>query len=1262
MSTSSLPTALLQIRTDSPLTEFRVTDARYHDVPLPENSGDLDLVLTQGVYQVAFRNGKGWRNQLVLLSADSHEPVIVNEPLTGSPRMLPPEAVDEDLPLQAPPSELLSTVTVGIAWGGKSGLLDIPGGSLGKRPLAIELVSADTGEALRPNDGGLAEPRLRRRFWAPPGHWFLRVGTESAEDPVEMPLVVCPRWHTRINVTLSMQEGHDRLYWDLPLTRVSLVDLSAGPADPELRGYARDALEALAGRRSLRGGRFRSLLRNLFNDRHANPMLGIYGGHLLSCVNEEDGRLLDEVIGNLRRLVNGPQLQEAEAAFVHPDVEALGLRSLLLRGQSLDAILPFPSPPMLAAGWKVLMDACRIRPDLIPNGSLTSEFAARVSFAGPWNSWVRPRQRASMARTGRSLLQVPGLVEFAGGPVAASMSVVAIGMAGESLVDRSVDDDVTGEPGDFLGRCAIIQAALTHRSLREWYRRALAQAEVGATERSAAAAPDEPEAQTVDDKERALANALRPVASDEVRQRVFDAVRVITGRGEARPASAVEVASRIGLPSTTVEDAASSLAHKLLVRARAQHIDLSVRSDMASPKLIIPYDPDFLGDGFSVPMPALSDALRAQAFADAVQVPYTHFSLVMHARRRVAIVAANNIDAARKVQVSGGLTWRMDERVGEFQLGSEVYAGNQLDRGHMVRREDVLWGTVPEARCANEATFFFANAAPQHQNFNQDEWVTLEDWVLDRATDFSYRLCVFTGPVLRDNDPTLDDLPATLRTAYRAIGQAQIPAAFWKVIVLRDGTAAGEDLSVVAFAMRQSEMWNDKQGRQLLHLKVHQVTLEAIEEWTGLDFGALKQADELQWSDERMRERSGGPAPEWPHIRSGQDIVYSGAARRARGVRVARVATVRTSGAAMRSTEGPADCGCSGTTPDGFDPRAAIEALNRDVVRLTGLLAGRMQADDTSVRAGAPEGRSAIALPASGSEEDPRVAEVVAASPDALKKGMGDFMRWAAEQRDIARGIRRPSEARELERIIGGEDVAPGAFTSCVCIGGATDWFCSGVVIAPRVVLTAAHCGSTITRVMIGGNSVKPLLDTNARVVPVQRVEVHAAYRRSPFHEYDINLLILAEDANVPPALIATPDQLRAASTIQLVGFGYNDPQRPLGFGIKRQVLVPMAPIFEAPDVASLASLEAQLGFHAAYEFVAGRKGLGIDTCNGDSGGPAYVSGPQGFRLAGLTSRATREGSLPCGDGGIYVRPDQFAEWIAQVMERAGLARLPHAA
>ena len=63
------------------------------------------------------------------------------------------------------------------------------------------------------------------------------------------------------------------------------------------------------------------------------------------------------------------------------------------------------------------------------------------------------------------------------------------------------------------------------------------------------------------------------------------------------------------------------------------------------------------------------------------------------------------------------------------------------------------------------------------------------------------------------------------------------------------------------------------------------VTLAAIEEWTGLDFGALKDVDEL--AADRIRTRV-ALEDGWPTIRGPADIKWSGNERRARGLRAAR--------------------------------------------------------------------------------------------------------------------------------------------------------------------------------------------------------------------------------------------------------------------------------------------------------------------------------------------------------------------------------------
>ena len=262
------------------------------------------------------------------------------------------------------------------------------------------------------------------------------------------------------------------------------------------------------------------------------------------------------------------------------------------------------------------------------------------------------------------------------------------------------------------------------------------------------------------------------------------------------------------------------------------------------------YDPDFLG--VCVPLPefgpelvdfiVLQDGLRDGAFAD-----YVNYTVATHAVLRTPVFSAMNIDQARIKSVSRSDNWRIDTRIGrEFQLNNDYYRSNPWDRGHLARRASAAWGdTAREAKQAADDTFFYANASLQHANFNQDEWLALEDWVLMDTPDDTDRISSISGPIFGEN-------PRSITPQGR--DTALIPSAFFKVVsYIRDGA-----LEVRAFIMAQdAAALRDRRGRRMFDNQRYQVSVTEIEEQTGLIFPqVLPDTNPLFFNhNEEMAER-----------------------------------------------------------------------------------------------------------------------------------------------------------------------------------------------------------------------------------------------------------------------------------------------------------------------------------------------------------------------------------------------------------------------
>ena len=244
------------------------------------------------------------------------------------------------------------------------------------------------------------------------------------------------------------------------------------------------------------------------------------------------------------------------------------------------------------------------------------------------------------------------------------------------------------------------------------------------------------------------------------------------------------------------------------------------------------FDSNFLG--IKVPIPHMSTSIKRDAvnFGRANLIPYTHFSVCLSAKRRMARFVAWNIDGARKVVLKSH-RFRQDPRLGrKVQFSNSLYANNKLDRGHIARRADLAWGRVPEAKQANRDSYYYTNIAPQHERYNQSKrggiWGRLENIILQQAAAQDIRVSVLAGPVFRDDDPE-----------YRG---ARIPQEYWKLVAYR---GAGGKLTSSSFVLSQVDLLSDIETIAFDPFKLFQVSVEELSERTGLGFGAYAASDVL---------------------------------------------------------------------------------------------------------------------------------------------------------------------------------------------------------------------------------------------------------------------------------------------------------------------------------------------------------------------------------------------------------------------------------
>ena len=206
--------------------------------------------------------------------------------------------------------------------------------------------------------------------------------------------------------------------------------------------------------------------------------------------------------------------------------------------------------------------------------------------------------------------------------------------------------------------------------------------------------------------------------------------------------------------------------------------------------------------------------------------------------------------------------------------------------------------------------------------------------------------------------------------------------------------------------------------------------------------------------------------------------------------------------------------------------------------------------------------------------------------------------------------------------------------------------FCTGTLIGPRYVITAAHCIQQANPQSFLNSLVVGFSGENILTVKVESLKRHETYsddyinnlvyepnQTAPSNEiFDIAVLKMVSNAPSGFSPIAIlPDNIKVEKTDQLI---------LAGWGLTA----------DAEEIPVLRSTETQINdIVASSKTFSIKSSEGVSSCNGDSGGPAYYVHKGHLFLIGATSYGPAFYQCLSGDG-VYVDVRKYTDWLGSAL------------